>query len=394
MKTLFSGGLIFDGIGNLQENLGVLVEDKKISKICPDVDFEGFSDIRVDTSGCTILPGMIDCHVHLVYSGEADPKSSLLKLGPSQVVMNALENAQKTLRCGITSIRDLGGRDFLEFAVRDSCNSGKQLGPTILAAGKMICMTGGHGNVFGRIADGQDEVIKAVREQIHAGSDVIKLMATGGVMTPRVNPEDAHYTEEELRAGVNEGHRFQKKCASHAQGSAGILNAVRAGIDSIEHGIFMTEECLEEMIEKRTFLVPTLSAVNNICKNKNNGIPEFIVEKAIRIQEKHHQSVKMFYKAGGRIAMGTDAGTPFNLHGENIQELQNMVDLGISNRDALKISTSNAAELSSLEDRGYIREGYFADLLIVYGNPIENISAVTKVENHKIIVKNGSIVKR
>ena len=394
MKTLYSGGLVYDGNGNLQENFGVLVEDKKISNICPEADFEGFSDIKVDTSGCTILPGLIDCHVHLVYGGEADPKSSLLKLNPGQIVMNALGNAQKTLRCGVTSIRDLGGRDFLEFAVRDACNSGKQLGPTILAAGKMICMTGGHGNVFGRIADGPDEVLKAVREQIHAGSDVIKLMATGGVMTPRVNPEDAHYTEDELRVGVNEGHRFSRKCASHAQGSAGILNAVRAGIDSIEHGIFMTEECVEEMIGKKTFLVPTLSAVNNICKNKNNGIPEFIVEKTIRIQEKHHQSIKMFYKAGGKLAMGTDAGTPFNEHGENIQELQYMIDLGISNIDALKISTGNAAELSSLEKRGHIRKGYFADLLIVSGNPIENISAVTKVENHRFIVKNGSIINR
>ena len=393
MKTLFSGGLVFDGTGNLHENLGVLVEDKKISKICPKVDFEGFSDIKIDTSDCTILPGFIDCHVHLVYSGEADPKANLLKLNPGQIVMNAFENAQKTLRCGVTSIRDLGGRDFLEFSVRDACNSGKQLGPTILAAGKMICMTGGHGNVFGRIADGPDEVLKAVREQIHAGSDVIKLMATGGVMTPRVNPEDAHYTEEELRVGVNEGHRFHRKCASHAQGTEGILNAVRAGMDSIEHGIFMTEECLEEMIEKGTFLVPTLSAVNNICKNKNNGIPEFIIEKTSRIQEKHHQSIIMFYKAGGKMAMGTDAGTPFNKHGENIQELQYMVDLGISNRDALKISTANAAELSCFENRGHIREGDFADLLIVAGNPMENISAVTNVENHRFILKNGSIIK-
>ena len=392
MSTLYSGGLVFDGKENLLENHGVLVDDQKISKVAPCVEFEGFSDETVDTTGGTLLPGLIDCHVHLVYSGEADPKSRLLSLKPGQVVMNAFENAQKTLRNGVTSLRDLGGWDYLEFAVRDACNSGRQLGPTIKAAGRMICMTGGHGNVFGRIADGEDEVLKAVREQIHAGSDVIKLMATGGVMTPGVNPEDAHYTEEELRVGVNEGHRFHRTCASHAQGATGILNAVRAGMDSIEHGIFMTQECLEAMLEKKTYLVPTLAAVNNIYTNRNNGIPEFIVEKTIGVRERHHQSIKMFYDAGGNIAMGTDAGTPFNVHGENSQELKFMVELGISNNDALKFSTASAADLMGLVGRGQIEEGFFADLLIVSGNPVENISAVSNRENHRTVIKNGAPV--
>ena len=392
MTTLYSGGLVFDGKGNLLENHGVLVDGERISRIAPIGEFEGYSSEKIDTSGGTLLPGLIDCHVHLVYCGEADPKTSLLKLGPGQIVMNAFENAQKTLRSGITAIRDLGGRDYLEFAVRDACNSDRQLGPTIMAAGKMICMTGGHGNVFGRIADGPDEVLKAVREQIHAGSDVIKLMATGGVMTPGVNPEDAHYTEEELRVGVDEGHRFHRTCASHAQGAAGILNAVRAGMDSIEHGIFITQECLEAMLEKGTYLVPTLAAVNNIYLNRDNGIPAFIVEKTIRVRERHHQSIKMFYKAGGKIAMGTDAGTPFNIHGDNCQELKFMVELGISNSDAMQFSTASAADLMGLTDRGQIEENFYADLLIVSGNPVEDISAVANQENHRSVIKNGSAV--
>ena len=392
MTTLYSGGLVFDGKGNLLENHGVLVDGERISRIAPIGEFEGYSSEKIDTSAGTLLPGLIDCHVHLVYCGEADPKTSLLKLGPGQIVMNAFENAQKTIRSGITAIRDLGGRDYLEFAVRDACNSGRQLGPTIMAAGKMICMTGGHGNVFGRIADGPDEVLKAVREQIQAGSDVIKLMATGGVMTPGVNPEDAHYTEEELRVGVDEGHRFHRTCASHAQGAAGILNAVRAGMDSIEHGIFMTQECLEAMLEKGTYLVPTLAAVNNIYLNRDNGIPAFIVEKTIRVRERHHQSIKMFYKAGGKIAMGTDAGTPFNIHGDNCQELKFMVELGISNSDAMQFSTASAADLMGLTDRGQIEENFYADLLIVSGNPVEDISAVANQENHRSVIKNGSAV--
>jgi len=394
MPILFSGGLIFDGNGSLLENHAVLVDGEKISKIAPCGEFQGFNGKQIDTSGGTLMPGLIDCHVHLVYCGEADPKSHLLNLNPGQIVMNAFENAQNTLNSGVTSIRDLGGRDFLEFAVRDACNSRRQLGPTIKAAGRMICMTGGHGNIFGRIADGPSEVLKAVREQIHAGSDVIKLMATGGMMTPGVNPEDAHYTEEELRIGVDEGHRFQRTCASHAQGSDGILNAVRAGMDSIEHGVFMTQECKDAMLEQGTFLVPTLSAVNNIYLNRDNGIPEFIVEKTIRAREHHHESIKMFYRAGGKIAMGTDAGTPFNVHGDNSQELQFMTDLGISNSDALRFSTANAADLMGLEDRGQIQEGFFADLLIVSGNPVEDISAIVNQENHLCVFKNGVQVQK
>ena len=187
-------------------------------------------------------------------------------------------------------------------------------------AGRMICMTGGHGNRTGRIADGVDEVVKAVREQVHAGSDLVKIMATGGVMTPGVNPEDAHYSAEEMKAGITEAHRFHKCCASHAQGALGILNAVRGGIDSIEHGIFMTDECIQEMKERGVWLVPTLAAVKNILKGYDDGdrsIPDYVIEKARRVFDRHIASIKMYYKAGGKIAMGTDAGTPHNRHGEN-----------------------------------------------------------------------------
>ena len=147
------------------------------------------------------------------------------------------------------------------------------------------------------------------------------------------------------------------------------------------------------MLKKQTYLVPTLSAVNNIYLNRDNGIPDFIVEKTLRIRDHHHNSIKMFYEAGGKMAMGTDAGTPFNVHGDNAKELQYMVDLGVSNLDALKISTSNAADLMDLEDRGIIREGFYADFLIVNGDPVNDISKVADRTNHKIVVKNGVQVK-
>jgi len=394
MATLYAGGLVFDGTGRLLDGHGVLVEGATIAKVAPLGEFDGFAGERVDTTGGTLLPGLVDCHVHLCMGGEANPAAAMSTLRDSQIVMKALANAQTTMRGGVTSVRDCGGKDYLEFAVRDACNTGQQLGPTIRAAGRMICMTGGHGNRLGRIADGVDEVVKAVREQVHAGSDVIKIMATGGVMTPGVNPEDAHYTAEEMAAGIHEGHRFHKSCASHAQGSEGILNAVRGGIDSIEHGIFMTDECVEEMTARGTYLVPTLAAVKNILAHKDQGVPAYAVEKCERVVVDHVNSIRKFYKAGGKIAMGTDAGTPYNRHGVNALELQYMVDeAGITPSDALVFSTRNGTDLMGVTDRGTIAEGKAADLLIVDGNPVEDIAMAALVANHRMVVKNGTVAK-
>ena len=234
--------------------------------------------------------------------------------------------------------------------------------------------------------------MKAVREQVHAGSDLVKIMATGGVMTPGVDPEDAHYSAEEMAAGVAEGHRFHKPCASHAQGTEGILNAVRGGIDSIEHGIFMSEKCIEEMLERGTYLVPTLAALKHILGAGDTGIPGYVLEKAARVSETHQKSIKMFYEAGGRIAMGTDAGTPFNHHGENAQELRYMVDVGISPMDAITFSTANAADLMRLEKTGRVQEGAVADLLVVDGNPLEDIDAVADSARHRLVIKRGVAV--
>lgn len=392
MTTLYAGGLVFDGEGNLKANHGVLVEGDRITKVAPMGEFKGFEGERVDTSGGTLMPGLFDCHVHLCMDASGDPATVMSKLSDAAITMGALERAQINLRAGITSVRDCGGKDYLEFAVRDACNRRTFVGPTIHAAGRMICMTGGHGNRVGRVADGCDEVVKAVREQIHAGSDLVKIMATGGVMTPGVNPEDAHYSPEEMAAGISEAHRFHKHTASHAQGRDGILNAVRGGIDSIEHGIFMDDTCVEEMKAAGTYLVPTLAAVNNIVINKDKGIPAYAVEKAVRVVERHKQSIAMFYKAGGKIALGTDAGTPFNLHGENALELLYMTEVGMTNADALIAGMAHAADLVRDEHRGRIKEGAFADFLIVNGNPVEDIMMAADKANHRLVVKYGELV--
>jgi imidazolonepropionase-like amidohydrolase len=166
---------------------------------------------------------------------------------------------------------------------------------------------------------------------------------------------------------------------------------VRGGIDSIEHGIFLSDKCIEEMLERRTYLVPTLAALKHILAAGDQGIPEYVIEKATRVSETHQRSIKMFYEAGGRIAMGTDAGTPFNHHGENAQELRYMVDVGISPMDAIIFSTANAADLMRLEKTGRIQEGNMADLLVVEGNPLEDIDAVADSARHRLVVKRGAI---
>ena len=392
MTTLYAGGLVFDGEKQLIEDHGVAVNGGTIVRVAPVDEFDGFNGDTVDTAGATILPGLFDCHVHLVYDGAADPFARMDKMSDAEVTLLALQNAQRNLRGGVTSVRDCGGKDYLEFAVRDACNTKLFSGPTIRAAGRMICMTGGHGNRIGRIADGVDEVVKAVREQVHAGSDLIKIMATGGVMTPGVNPEDAHYSAEEIAAGVAEGTRFHKPSASHAQGRDGILNAVRGGIDSIEHGIFMDDRCVEEMVERGTYLVPTLAALRNILRNRDRGIAAYVVEKSERVSESHRKSIQMFYQAGGKLAMGTDAGTPFNYHGENALELRYMVDVGIAPSDAIAAATSNAADLNRLPDRGRIKDGAAADILIVTGNPLDDIDAVADRANHRAVYKDGELV--
>ena len=393
---LLRNGKIFNGKKMLDGVQSVLIENGKISQIGNDDIFAGFTGQSHDMSGKTILPGLVDCHVHLCYTASGDPRADEAKMGHSQLTLTALTNAQATLKGGVTAVRDCGGRDYMEFGVRDAINSGKFDGPTIYASGKIICMTGGHGHIHGRVADGVDEVRKAVREQILAGSDLIKIMATGGVMTPGVNPEDAHYNAEEMASGVHEAHRFHKRTASHAQGTEGILNAVNAGIDSIEHGIFLNQECIDKMLAAGTYVVPTFAALHNILANAENAdgpkIPAFIIEKCLRVAEAHKVSMKLFYAASGKIAMGTDAGTPHNRHGKNADELRLMCANGIKPVDALRISTFNGADLMGLENHGLIAANHAADILIVNGDPSLDIEMVANTQNHVMVIKAGKTV--
>jgi len=388
MSDLYLGGRLFDGVNPPVDGHGVLVENGRIARVAPAAEFTGFAGTRIDTSGQTLMPGLIDCHVHFIFGGEGNLVASHVGMSASDIAMRGLDLAQATLRGGVTAVRDLGGRDYLEMALRDAVNSGRQLGPTMRCAGKVICMTGGHGWFIGRETDGPMDVVKAVRENIKAGADFIKFIATGGVSTPNVDPMLAQLTAEELQAGVAEAKRFGRRSTAHAQGAPGIRNAVDAGVVSIEHGFQMTDELIADMKARNVYLVPTLAAMERVLSNPK-ALPAYVIEKTQRFGEMHRDSVQRFYKAGAPIAFGTDAGTAFNYHGENSQELKLMADLGIAPLDTLRSATSAAADLVGFTDRGRIVEGYWADFLIVRGDPVADIRAASDRANHARVVKNG-----
>jgi len=389
---LFFNGSIFDGFTPLPLHHALLVEGAMIKDLGPIDQFAGYAGERFDMQGSTLLPGLIDCHVHLTMSG--DGKAVTAKgNNHAALTLQALSNAQATLKGGITALRDCGGIDHVEFAVRDACNSGQFLGPHIKVSGKVICMTGGTKWQIGRVADGPDEVVKAVREQIYAGCDCIKLMATGAVLHAGTDLEDAQYTQAELTAGVEEAKRFRKPTAAHAIGTQGILNAALAGVTSIEHGMLMTDETIRVMLERQIYLVPTLAAIAQVLLHPDQ-VPPASLAKAKRVAERHKKSVRAYYQAGGRIAMGADTGTLCNPHGHNALELQHMVSAGMKPIDALISATSNAADLLRLTDRGVLRAGYIADMLLVRGNPIDDIKYAAQKEHHRLVFKNGVCVTR
>ena len=397
MKRFFRNCRIIDGTGGVIEKGWLLIEDNLISgvgsmeQVPGHVGTETSAEGTEDMSGKTILPGLIDCHVHLALDGSPDPMSKIAGMTDPLATLHMAKHGEATLRGGVTTVRDLGSKNFIDLQVRDAVNSGLVKGPRMLCAGQMICITGGHGWQVGCEADGPDEVRRAARKQIKAGVDCVKFMATGGVLTKGGRPGVPQLQLEELKAGIEEAHKVSLRTAAHSQGPEGSKNAVLAGIDSIEHGVALSEETIEEMVKRNVFLVPTFSApVNIMAKGEEAGIPKEFVEKTKRVEDEHIRSVFRAKKAGVKIAMGTDAGTPFNQHGENPSELVYMTDFGFSAEEALLSATSTAAELLGLEGRiGTIAVGKLADLLIVEGNPLEDIRVLTDPGRIVAVFKEG-----
>ncbi len=400
MKMLLKNGRIIDGRGKVIEKGWLLIAEDKIIAIGETADIpeniagqlapEGIFDL----TGKTILPGLIDCHVHLALNGSSDPMSELLQASDATAALHMASNAKRTLQAGITTVRDMGSKNFIDLSVRDAIRTGLIAGPQMLCAGQMICITGGHGWQVGCTADGPSEVRKAVRKQIQAGVDQVKLMATGGVLTRGGGPGIPQFNPDELKAGVDEAHKIPLKTCAHSQSLAGTRNSVAAGIDSIEHGVSLDDAVIDAMLKKDVFLVPTLSAPFNIMRRGiQAGIPAEFVEKTRRVNDAHVEALIRAHEAGVKIAAGTDAGTPFNLHGENACELVLLVENGFSAAEAILCATSRAAELLNLQDAvGSISPGKQADLLMVDGNPLADIRLLTDPKRIWAIIKNGQRV--
>ena len=395
MTIAFLDGRVFVGDGRILEHATVLVEGERIVKVEEGNVAVPYDAHKIPLDGRTLLPGIIDCHVHLCLDASPDPITSIIGGSQSMIALKAAQFARQTLMAGVTSVRDMGASHGVDLTIRDAIHSGMIPGPRMLASGQMICMTGGHGWQMGREADGPFEVMKAAREQIRAGADLVKFMATGGILTEGVEPGSEQFTEEELHAGIQEAHKAGKKTATHAQGTQGILNALRAGIDSIEHGVYLNEETIALMIKQEVPLIPTISALYNILdKGVEAGIPSFAVEKTLKVKPFHLESVRLAREAGVAVAMGTDAGTPFNLHGDNLSEIKLLVDSGFSPIKAIESGTGIAARVLGVEKKlGTIEEGKLADLLVVEGNPLDDVSILTKNEAIRLVMLGGKLVK-
>jgi imidazolonepropionase-like amidohydrolase len=285
-RTVLTGATLLDGSGAPPvAGRAVVVEGGRIAAVVAEREAPAGTALRLD--GLTLLPGLINCHVHLCFGGEADPAAALQRDSYATTVIKAVLRARHTVEAGVTTVRDLGGRDYAELSVRDAIRAGLIPGPRVLAAGRGICITGGHGwHLIGREADGADDVRKAVREQIKAGADVVKLFATGGVMTPGVDPNAAQLTLDEVRAAIEEARKAGRRTAAHAQGSDGIAHCLEGGITTIEHGIFLTEALCRRMAGDGVALVPTLIAPAAIARGGlAAGIPEFAVRKSEVVRE-------------------------------------------------------------------------------------------------------------
>ena len=344
-----------------------------------------------DAAGLVILPGLINAHVHFCLDGSADSVPRLIGEAHLTTAYRAQAAAEATLRSGTTTARDVGCSGGIGIMLKKAIDAGIVKGPRMLASGPCIVMTGGHNRFIGTEIDGCDEARKAARRNLKLGADLIKVVATGGVITSGVEPEHPQLSMEEMRAAVDEAHNVGKHVASHAQGERGILNSLEAGVNTIEHGIYLTPRLIDKMLERKAALVPTLTPMRRILDAApGTGIPEYAIEKMRRVSAKWLESFRAAAAAGVPIVAGTDAGTPGNPHGSVAVEVKFMVAAGFAPAAARRRATTTAASVIGLEGKvGSIRTGAFADLIFITGDPLADIKALDSLCG---VMKDGEFV--
>ncbi len=405
-RTLLHCGKLIDvKAGTILKEVTILISGDKVVDVVKGYQPGIGSDKIVNLRSRTVMPGLIDSHVHLETETNVNEYSQRYTFNPADYAFQSVSFASKTLLAGFTTVRDLGGTG-VNIALRNAINKALITGPRILTAGKIIATTGGHGdptNGFRKdllgeagpsagVIDGVDDVRKAVRQQYKEGSDLIKVTASGGVLSVAKSGENPQFTIEELKAVVETAKDYGYKVAAHCHGEEAMKRAVLAGVNSIEHGTYMTEEVMLLMKEKGTWYVPTITAGKAVgdSAKKPGYYPELVTPKALAIGPKIQSTFQKAYKAGVPIAFGTDAGV--YAHGKNWLEFVYMHEAGMPMLEAIKTATVNASQLLGIDDvLGSIEKGKIADIVAVDGDPINDPQAMGRM---RFVMKAGPIYKQ
>ncbi len=405
-QTLVHCGSLIDGVQNgLQTQVTIVVQENKIIRVDKGYTNPAANDKVIDLKNKTVMPGFIDCHVHVESETNKNNYLNTFTMNATDRAYEAALYAQTTLQAGFTTVRDLGGSG-VNVSLRNAINKGIAVGPRIYTAGKSIATTGGHADptngyrkdLMGDpgpaegVVNGVDDCRKAVRQRYKDGSDLIKITATGGVLSVAKDGSGPQFTEEEIRAIVETARDYGFKVAAHAHGAEGMKRAVRAGVTSIEHGTQMDDETMALMKKMGTYYVPTITAGRTVADSAKvpNYYPAVIVPKALAIGPQIQATFGKAYKAGVKIAFGTDAGV-FR-HGRNGAEFEYMVEAGMPPMAAIQSATVVAAELLGIREQlGSVEAGKLADIIAVNDNPLQNIRSLQQVT---FVMKNGVVYKQ